>query len=83
LNGSGAKVIGGAKLQGLIANHMMIATMATTMAAHTNGVTCFELPLRGESFAARSNSLTIQASLNAAGDHYFKSSLCRSSERSP
>jgi hypothetical protein len=45
-------MIGAAKLQGLIANHMMIATMATTMAAHTNGVTCFELPLRGESLAA-------------------------------
>jgi hypothetical protein len=26
------RLIGGAKLQGLIANHMMIATMATTMA---------------------------------------------------
>jgi hypothetical protein len=52
LNGSGAEVIGGAKLQGLIANHMMIATMATTMAAHTHGVTCFEPPLRGESLAA-------------------------------
>jgi hypothetical protein len=46
------RLVGGAKRQGLIANHMMIATMATTMAAHTNGVTCFELPLRGESLAA-------------------------------
>jgi hypothetical protein len=45
-------LIGGAKLQGLIANHIRIATMATTMAAHTNGVACFELPLRGESLAA-------------------------------
>jgi hypothetical protein len=46
------RLIGGAKLQGLIANHMMIATMATTMAAQTHGVACFEPPLRGESLAA-------------------------------
>jgi hypothetical protein len=36
----------------LIANQIAIAIIATTIAAHTTGVTRFELPLRGESFAA-------------------------------
>jgi len=45
-------MIGCAKPQGLIANHMVIATIATTMAAHINGATRFEPPLRGESLAA-------------------------------
>jgi hypothetical protein len=35
-------------------------TMATTTTAHTAGVTCFELPLRGESLAAWLNSLFIE-----------------------
>ena len=35
-----------------IANQIAIAIVAATIAAHTTGVTCFELPLRGESFAA-------------------------------
>jgi hypothetical protein len=34
------------------ANQIAIATMAKTITAHTAGVTCFELPLRGESLAA-------------------------------
>ena len=38
--------------QALIANHRISTTMATTIAPHSNGVTCFELPLRGESLAA-------------------------------
>jgi hypothetical protein len=36
----------------LVACQIAIATSATTMALHTTGVNCFELPLRGESFAA-------------------------------
>ena len=39
-----------------IANQIAIASIVATMAAHTAGVTFFELPLRGESFAAWSNS---------------------------
>jgi hypothetical protein len=35
-----------------IANQIAIATMATTIAPQTTGVTFFELPLRGESFGA-------------------------------
>ncbi len=41
---------------GFIASHVAMATHATTMAHHTTGVTCFELPLRGESLAAWLNS---------------------------
>jgi len=59
------RLLGGAKLQGLIANHMMIATRATTMPAHTNGATYFEPPLRGESLAALSNSPSIQNTASA------------------
>jgi hypothetical protein len=33
-----------------------MAMTATTIAHHITGVTCFELPLRGESLAAWSNS---------------------------
>jgi hypothetical protein len=35
-----------------IANHVASATAVTTTAHQTTGVTCFELPLRGESLAA-------------------------------
>jgi hypothetical protein len=38
---------------------MMATTIATTMTPHTTGVTRFELPLRGESFGAWLNSLSI------------------------
>ena len=39
-----------------IANQIATTTIATTIAHHTAGVTCFELPLRGESLAAWLNS---------------------------
>jgi len=39
-------------LHGLSANQITIATTAAMIAAHSAGVTCFELPLRGESLAA-------------------------------
>jgi hypothetical protein len=39
-------------IHALIAYQIAIAIIAATIAAHTTGVTCFELPLRGESFAA-------------------------------
>jgi hypothetical protein len=42
----------GAGIHILVAYQIAIATSATTMALHTTGVTCFELPLRGELFAA-------------------------------
>src|SRR5258706_5385077 len=42
-----------------IANQIAMTTIATTIAHHTSGVTCFELPLRGESLAAWLNSLFI------------------------
>jgi hypothetical protein len=35
----------------LVANQIAAMTIAATMTAHTAGVTCFELPLRGESLA--------------------------------
>jgi hypothetical protein len=35
-----------------IANQIAATISATTITAHTTGVTRFELPLRGESFAA-------------------------------
>jgi hypothetical protein len=44
------------KPHGLTANHIASATAATTTVHHTTGVTCFELPLRGESLAAWLNS---------------------------
>jgi hypothetical protein len=44
------------KLHALIANQIAIAISATTIAHHIAGVVCFELPLRGESLAAWSNS---------------------------
>src|SRR5450631_197046 len=44
------------ELQDLIANHRISATMATTVAPHSNGTTFFEPPLLGESLAARSKS---------------------------
>jgi hypothetical protein len=40
----------------LIANQIAIATIATTIIPHITGVTCFVLPLRGESLAAWLNS---------------------------
>src|ERR1017187_8467134 len=42
--------------QYLIANQIAMAMIATTIAPHSTGVTCFELPLRGESLAAWLNS---------------------------
>jgi hypothetical protein len=39
-----------------IANQIAMASNTATMAAHITGVTCFELPLRGESLAAWLNS---------------------------
>jgi hypothetical protein len=39
-----------------MANQIAIATIAKTIAPHITGVTCFELPLRGESLAAWLNS---------------------------
>jgi hypothetical protein len=42
----------GARIHILFAYQIAIVTSATTMALHTTGVTCFELPLRGESLAA-------------------------------
>jgi hypothetical protein len=41
---------------GLIASQIAVATIATTIAHQIRGVTCFELPLRGESLAAWLNS---------------------------
>jgi hypothetical protein len=41
---------------------MMATTIATTAALHTTGVTRFELPLRGESFGAWLNSLSMDRS---------------------
>jgi hypothetical protein len=55
-------LIAAPKFQDFIANHRMIAIAATTITAHTTGVTRFDLPLRGESFAAWSNSPPIEAS---------------------
>jgi len=46
--------------QGFHADQIAIAAMATMMAHHTTGVTCFELPLRGESLAAWLNSFFIR-----------------------
>jgi hypothetical protein len=40
----------------LTANQIAMAMSVTTIAHHTSGVTCFELPLRGESLAAWLNS---------------------------
>jgi hypothetical protein len=37
---------------GLIANQIATAMMVATMAHHITGVSCFELPLRGEALAA-------------------------------
>jgi hypothetical protein len=40
------------ELHAFITNQIAIATMATTIAPQTTGVTFFELPLRGESLGA-------------------------------
>jgi hypothetical protein len=48
-----------AKRHSLSANQIAMTTMAATMAAHIIGVTCFELPLRGESLAAWLNLVFI------------------------
>jgi hypothetical protein len=48
-----------ASFHGLIANQITNATITRTTPLHTNGATCFELPLRGESLAARLKSLFI------------------------
>jgi hypothetical protein len=42
-----------------VMNHTATTTIAITTAAHTAGVTRFELPLRGESLAAWLNSVFI------------------------
>jgi hypothetical protein len=44
------------KLHTLTANQIAMAMIAATMAHHITGVTCFELPLRGESLAEWLNS---------------------------
>lgn len=44
-----------------MANQVTIKTNATTMAHHTMGETCFELPLRGDSLAAWSNLSVMRA----------------------
>jgi hypothetical protein len=44
-----------------IANQIAMATIATTITPHITGVTCFELPLRGESLAAWLNSCFMRA----------------------
>jgi hypothetical protein len=49
-------LFGDARLHGFIAIQIAIATSATMIAPHITGVTRFELPLRGESFAAWLNS---------------------------
>jgi hypothetical protein len=49
-----------ASLHGLKTNQSTIATMAAMVVAHTTGVACFELPLRGESLAAWLNSLFME-----------------------
>jgi hypothetical protein len=46
---------------GLMANQIAITTKAAITILHTTGVTCFELPLRGESLAAWLNSFCIGA----------------------
>jgi hypothetical protein len=43
----------------LVVNQIIATTIATRMAPHTIGVTRFELPLRGESFGAWLNSLSM------------------------
>jgi hypothetical protein len=53
-NGSGAN-----SAQALVANQMIATMTATTITLHTTGVTRFELPLRGESFGAWLNSLSM------------------------
>jgi hypothetical protein len=44
---------------GLIANQIASATIAKTTMPHATGVARFELPLRGESLAARLNFLSM------------------------
>jgi hypothetical protein len=56
VNGSVERSISAAASQGFIASHIVITTKAKTIAAHTTGVTRFELPLRGELLAAWLNS---------------------------
>jgi hypothetical protein len=57
--------IDAAGLHDLNANQIAMTTSATTMVAHTAGVTRFELPLRGESLAAWSNSIWTTSSTKA------------------
>jgi hypothetical protein len=57
--------IDAAEFYDLSANQIAMTTSATTMVAHTAGVTRFELPLRGESLAAWSNSTWITSSTKA------------------
>ena len=48
-----------AAAQTVIASQVPTATTTTTMMHQITGATCFELPLRGESFAAWLNSWLI------------------------
>jgi hypothetical protein len=50
---------------GLIANQIATAMMVATTAHHITGVTCFELPLRGESLAAWSNFWFIRSAFGS------------------
>jgi hypothetical protein len=60
-----SRPIDAAGLHDLSANQTAMTTSATTMVAHTAGVSRFELPLRGESLAAWSNSIWITSSTKA------------------
>jgi hypothetical protein len=52
-------LIDAAALHDLSANQIAMTTSATMIVPHTAGVTRFELPLRGESLAARLNFIWI------------------------
>jgi hypothetical protein len=52
MNGSAAELDRRGGIQGVIASHSTLAIATTMIAAHSTGVTFFELPLRGESLAA-------------------------------
>jgi len=68
MNGSGAWVDRRLRY-GFFANQITTTANAKTIAPHSNGVTSFELPLRGELLAAGSNSRFINAPFgSAAGD---------------
>jgi hypothetical protein len=54
-------------IHALLANQITATMIATRMAPHTIGVTRFELPLRGESFGAWLNSLSMYRPAKAEG----------------